>query len=76
MRIKYYLTIIAIFLVNCSSNIPELPSKPQEVSPLNEINEVSSKDSFEGVQFFMDGMMFFEQGDYARAILELSLIHI
>ena len=71
MRIKYYLTIIAIFLVNCSSNFPELPSNPQEVSPLNEINEVSSKDSFEGVQFFMDGMMFFEQGDYA-----LSLIHI
>ena len=72
MRIKYLLTIITLFLVNCSSSIPELSPEPKKVSSQLDTIQNTKKDPFEGVQFFMDGMMFFEQGDYARAILEFQ----
>jgi len=72
MRIKYLLTIITLFLVNCSSSVPELSPEPKKVSSQLDVIQDSKKDPFGGVQFFMDGMMFFEQGDYARAILEFQ----
>ena len=72
MRIKYLLTIITLFLVNCSSSTPELSPEPKKVSSQLDTIQNTKKDPFEGVQFFMDGMMFFEQGDYARAILEFQ----
>ena len=72
MRIKYLLTIITLFLVNCSSSTPELSPEPKKVSSQLDTIQNTKKDPFEGVQFFMDGMMFFEQGYYARAILEFQ----
>ena len=72
MKIKYLIiTISTIFLANCASTSSELPKSYTEES-IKEEKTIESVDPFGGVQFFMDGMMFFEQGDYARAILEFQ----
>lgn len=72
MKMKYLIiTISTIFLANCASTSLELPKSHTEESKKEE-KTIESIDPFGGVQFFMDGMMFFEQGDYARAILEFQ----
>ena len=72
MKMKYLIiTISTIFLANCASTSSELPKSYTEESKKEE-KTIESIDPFGGVQFFMDGMMFFEQGDYARAILEFQ----
>lgn len=72
MKMKYLIiTISTIFLANCASTSSELPKSYTEES-IKEEKTIESVDPFGGVQFFMDGMMFFEQGDYARAILEFQ----
>ena len=72
MKMKYLIiTISTIFLANCASTSLELPKSYTEESKKEE-KTIDSIDPFGGVQFFMDGMMFFEQGDYARAILEFQ----
>ena len=69
---KYYLIIFLTFLLaSCASNSSNISNIPEQ-DIQEELKTEKSKDSFGGVQFFMDGMMFFEQGDYARAILEFQ----
>ncbi len=72
MKMKYLIiTISTIFLANCASTSLELPKSYTEES-IKEEKTIESIDPFGGVQFFMDGMLFFEQGDYARAIIEFQ----
>ena len=72
MKMKYLIiTISTIFLANCATTSSEIPESPIKEFKIEE-KTLESIDPFGGVQFFMDGMMFFEQGNYARAILEFQ----
>ena len=72
MKMKYVIiTICTIFLTNCASTSLEIPKSPAQ-EPKKVEKTIKPTDPFSGVQSFMDGMMFFEQGDYARAILEFQ----
>ena len=68
-------TSIILFTVSCSTNLPlvdeQIESSSQDVSKVEKKN-IDSFSSDSGVQSFMDGMLFLEQGDYARAILEFQ----
>ena len=68
-------TSIILFTVSCSTNLPQvdeqLKSSSQDVNKVEKKN-IDSFSSDSGVQSFMDGMLFLEQGDYARAILEFQ----
>ena len=68
-------TSIILFTVSCSTNLPLvdelIESSSQDVSKAEKKN-IDSFSSDSGVQSFMDGMLFLEQGDYARAILEFQ----
>ena len=68
-------TSIILFTVSCSTNLPlvdeQIESSSQDVSKAEKKN-IDSFSSDSGVQSFMDGMLFLEQGDYARAILEFQ----
>lgn len=68
-------TSIILFTVSCSTNLPQvdkqLESSSQDVNKVEKKN-IDSFSSDSGVQSFMDGMLFLEQGDYARAILEFQ----
>ena len=72
MKMKYLIiTISTIFLANCATTSSEIPKSSIKEFKIEE-KTLESIDPFGGVQFFMDGMMFFEQGNYARAILEFQ----
>ena len=68
-------TSIILFTVSCSTNLPlvdeQIESSSQDVSKAEKKN-IDSFSSDSGVQSFMDGMLFLEQSDYARAILEFQ----
>lgn len=68
-------TSIILFTISCSTNLPQvdeqLKSSSQDVKNVEKKN-IDSFSSDSGVQSFMDGMLFLEQGDYARAILEFQ----
>ena len=68
-------TSIILFTVSCSTNLPlvdeQIESSSQDVNKVEKKN-IDSFSSDSGVQSFMDGMLFLEQGDYARAILEFQ----
>ena len=72
MRANLFLMTNLIFLASCATNIPEVVDNSIDSSNTELESTVLKNDSFDGVQFFMDGMLFFEQGDYARAIIEFQ----
>tara|TARA_X000001036_G_scaffold24036_1_gene20129 strand:+ start:533 stop:2143 length:1611 start_codon:yes stop_codon:yes gene_type:complete len=72
MRANLFLMTNLIFLASCATNIPEVVDNSIDSSNTELESTVLKNDSFAGVQFFMDGMLFFEQGDYARAIIEFQ----
>jgi tetratricopeptide (TPR) repeat protein len=72
MTTKFLLIIYLIFLASCATNSTKAVEIFSENSNIKSESAITSKDSFAGVQSFMDGMLFFEQGDYARAIIEFQ----
>ena len=72
MRIYFLLIIISIFIASCATNINEVSDSSVNNAIIESESTDSTNDNFAGVQFFMDGMLFFEQGDYARAIIEFQ----
>lgn len=72
MRTKLLLIINLIFLASCATNMTEGVETSIDNANIESESKVLDTDNFAGVQFFMDGMLFFEQGDYARAILEFQ----
>ena len=72
MRIYYLLIVNLFFLASCSSNIKVVEEVAVDKNNIVTENVNVADDSFLGVQFFIDGMLFFEQGDYARAIIEFQ----
>lgn len=72
MRIYFLLIIISIFIASCATNINEVSDSSVNNAIIESESTDSTDDNFAGVQFFMDGMLFFEQGDYARAIIEFQ----
>ncbi len=73
-NVNIYISII-LFTVSCSSNLPRAEQQfdvnSQEPKKIDE-NTIDSFSQDNGIQYFMDGMLFLEQGDYARAILEFQ----
>ena len=82
MRVYKLILINLFFFINCAANVddkladfndPASDKLKQDSSSQNLTkNNSSNKDLFQGVQFFMDGMLYMDQGDYARAIIEFQ----
>jgi len=72
---KKYITITCLFFIwSCGTqtsqiDISSLPNNNEEKK--EDLSNQSIDDS-QGIQFFMDGLMFMEQGDYSRAIIEFQ----
>tara|TARA_Y100000385_G_scaffold291713_1_gene371639 strand:- start:2830 stop:4458 length:1629 start_codon:yes stop_codon:yes gene_type:complete len=66
------IVIIFLFIWSCSSTGSNID--PLETSSKNEemVNYTQPVDDSSGIQLFMDGMMFMEQGEYSRAIIEFQ----
>ena len=75
MMFKKYITITCLFFIwSCGTqtsqiDISSLPNNNEEKK--EDLSNQSIDDS-QGIQFFMDGLMFMEQGDYSRAIIEFQ----
>lgn len=82
MRLYKLIFINLFFFINCAANVDDKledfnsaeSKKSLKDSPSQQFSAGNSqeKDLFQGVQFFMDGMLFMDQGDYARAIIEFQ----
>ena len=58
MRANLFLMTNLIFLASCATNIPEVVDNSIDSSNTELESTVLKNDSFAGVQFFMDGMLF------------------
>ena len=75
MIFKKYITITCLFLIwACGTQTSQI-----DISSLSDDNQEKKQepsnqpiDDSQGIQFFMDGLMFMEQGDYSRAIIEFQ----
>ena len=70
---NYTTTItLLLFLLSCSAQSPQVDVSPtlSEEKPTEEEKESKTVENSEAIQLFMDGLMFMEQGDYSRAIIE------
>ena len=67
-------SIVLSFLLVWSCSIPS--TNIETISDSTEVklekNSQNDEQDLSGVQFFMDGMMFMEQGEYSRAIIEFQ----
>ena len=72
MRLYILIFINLIFIVACSTNIGEASKPVINNTSVEAVQDSLSKDNFAGIQSFMDAMLFLEQGDYARAIIEFQ----
>ena len=68
---RKYLTILSLFLTACSVS-KEKVSIIHEPSEKEVISQSQIESSENGINNFIDGMMFMEQGEYARAIIEFQ----
>ena len=72
---RNYTTItLLLFLLSCSAQSPQVDVFPtlSEEKPTEEEKESKTVENSEVIQLFMDGLMFMEQGDYSRAIIEFQ----
>ena len=72
---RNYTTItLLLFLLSCSAQSPQVDVSPtlSEEKPIEEEKESKTVENSEVIQLFMDGLMFMEQGDYSRAIIEFQ----
>ena len=72
---RNYTTItLLLFLLSCSAQSPQVDVSPtlSEEKPTEEEKESKTVENSEVIQLFMDGLMFMEQGDYSRAIIEFQ----
>ena len=75
MIFKKYITITCLFLIwACGTQTSQI-----DISSVSDDNQEKKQepsnqpiDDSQGIQFFMDGLMFMEQGDYSRAIIEFQ----
>jgi len=68
---RKYLTILSLFLTACSVS-KEKVSIIHEPLEKEIISQSQIEPSENGINNFIDGMMFMEQGEYARAIIEFQ----
>ena len=68
---RKYLTILSLFLAACSVS-KEKVSIIHEPLEKEIISQSQIESSENGINNFIDGMMFMEQGEYARAIIEFQ----
>jgi len=72
---RNYTTItLLLFLLSCSAQSLQVDVSPtlSEEKPTEEEKESKTVENSEVIQLFMDGLMFMEQGDYSRAIIEFQ----
>ena len=66
------LILFFLFLWSCTASKTSIEIATD--SPINITKDITIEETqdLSGIQFFMDGMMFMEQGDYSRAIIEFQ----
>ena len=66
------LILFFLFIWSCSASKTNIEIATD--SPINITKDITTEEAqdLSGIQFFMDGMMFMEQGDYSRAIIEFQ----
>ncbi len=72
---KKYIAIISLFFIlACGTQTSQIDISSLSDYKQEEKQELSDQsiDDAQGIQFFMDGLMFMEQGDYSRAIIEFQ----
>ncbi len=72
---KKYITIVCVFFVwACGTQTSQIDISSLSNNSEEKKEELSNQsiDDSQGIQFFIDGLMFMEQGDYSRAIIEFQ----
>ena len=71
---NYTIITLLFFSLSCSTQSPQVDLSPtlNEKEPVEQKKEPNSVENSEAIQLFMDGLMFMEQGDYSRAIIEFQ----
>ena len=71
---NYTIITLLFFSLSCSTQSPQVDLSPMltEKEPVEQKKEPNSVENSEAIQLFMDGLMFMEQGDYSRAIIEFQ----
>ena len=66
--------LILFFLFVWSCSVSKTSIETIADSPTNITKDTTTEETqdLSGIQFFMDGMMFMEQGEYSRAIIEFQ----
>ena len=71
---NYTIITLLFFSLSCSTQSSQVDLLPPltEKEPVEEKKEPNNVENSEAIQLFMDGLMFMEQGDYSRAIIEFQ----
>ena len=79
---NYTIITLLFFSLSCSTQSSQVDLLPPltEKEPVEEKKEPNNVENSEAIQLFMDGLMFMEQGDYSRQLLnskmQLNLVHL
>ena len=71
---NYTIITLLFFSLSCSTQSSQVDLLPPltKKEPVEEKKEPNNVENSEAIQLFMDGLMFMEQGDYSRAIIEFQ----
>ena len=66
------LILFFLFVWSCSASKTSIEIVADSPTNITKDITIEEAQDLSGIQFFMDGMMFMEQGEYSRAIIEFQ----